>query len=227
MTISLTVEKRGDKAESADALRNKGILPGIVYGPKQEAISLAVDKKAFEKVLQEAGESTIVNLEGLDAATEVLIHDVAFDPAKGGVTHVDFYAIERGKELTVDVALEYVGEPPVEKTGATANKVLHEIEVTCLPRNLPSHIEVDLSVLVDEESAIHVKDLNIPEGVTVENDPEDVVVNVSEAREEEPEEVAEVDMDAIEVEGKGKEDGEEGEGEDKGESSEKAEDKKD
>ena len=168
-----------------------------------------------------------MNLEGLDAATEVLIHDVAFDPAKGGVTHVDFYAIERGKELTVDVALEYVGEPPVEKTGATANKVLHEIEVTCLPRNLPSHIEVDLSVLVDEESAIHVKDLNIPEGVTVENDPEDVVVNVSEAREEEPEEVAEVDMDAIEVEGKGKEDGEEGEGEDKGESSEKAEDKKD
>lgn len=205
MTISLTVEKRGEKAASAETLRKQGILPGVVYGPKQEPVSLAIDKKAFEKVLKDAGESTIVNLEGLDAPAEVLIHEVSFDPAKGGVTHVDFYAIERGKELTVDVALEFIGEAPVEKTGATANKVLHEIEITCLPRNLPPHIEVDLSVLVDEESVIHVRDLNIPEGVTVENDGEDVVVNVSEAREEEPEEVAEVDMEAIEVEHKGKE----------------------
>jgi large subunit ribosomal protein L25 len=215
MTITLTVEKRDDKAKSADALRNKGILPGVVYGPKQEATPLAIDKKTFEKVLKEAGESTIVSLEGLDEATEVLIHDVAFDAHKGGVIHVDFYAIERGKELTVDVPLEFIGEAPIEKTGATANKVLHEIEVTCLPRNLPSHIDVDISVLVDEESAVHVKDLVIPEGVKVENDPEDVVVNVSAAREEEPEEVSEVDMDAIEVEQKGKEEGGEGSAEDK------------
>lgn len=209
MTITLNVEKRGEKAESADALRNKGILPGVVYGPKQEATPLAIDKKAFEKVLKEAGESTIVALEGLGAVTEVLIHDVAFDAHKGGVTHVDFYAIERGKELTVDVPLEFINEAPVEKTGATANKILHEIEVTCRPSNLPSHINVDLSVLVDDESVIHIKDLVIPEGVTVENDPEDVVVNVSAAREEEPEEAGDVDMDAIEVAQKGKEESEE------------------
>lgn len=208
MTITLTVEKRGDKAESADALRNKGILPGVVYGPKQDATPLSIDKKAFEKVLKEAGESTIVNLEGLGAATEVLIHDVSFDPHKGGITHVDFYAIERGKELTVDVPLEFIGEAPVEKTGATANKVLHEIEVTCRPSKLPSHIDVDLSVLVNEESVIHIKDLSIPEDVKVENDPEEVVVNVSAAREEESEEATGVDMDAIEVEKKGKEDAE-------------------
>ena len=210
MTITLTVEKRGEKSESAAALRNKGILPAVVYGPKQEATPLTIDKKTFEKVLKEAGESTIVSLEGLGSVTEVLIHDVAFDAHKGGVTHVDFYAIERGKELTVDVPLEFIGEAPVEKAGATANKVLHEIEVTCRPSNLPSHIDVDISVLVDEESVIHIKDLNIPEGVKVENDPEDVVVNVSAAREEEPEEVVEVDMDAIEVEQKGKDEGEGG-----------------
>jgi len=205
MTITLNVEKRDIKTGSAESLRNRGILPGVVYGPKQEATPLTVDKKTFEKVLKEAGESTIVQLEGLGGTTEVLIHEVSFDAHKGGVTHVDFYAIERGKELTVDVPLEFIGEAPVEKTGATANKVLHEIEVTCRPSKLPSHIEVDLSVLIDEESVIHVKDLNIPEGVKVENDGEEVVVNVSAAREEEPEVVAEVDMEAIEVEKKGKE----------------------
>lgn len=204
MTITLTVEKRAESGASATALRKAGKLPAVVYGPKQEATPLAIDGRAFGKVLEEAGESTIVSLEGLGEETEVLIHDVSFNPARGGVDHVDFYAIERGKELTTNVPIEYVGEAPVEKSGATANKVLHEIEVTCRPSKLPSSIEVDLSALVEEDSAILVKDLTIPEDVKIDLDPEDVVVNVSAAREEEPEEEVEApDMDAIEVEQKG------------------------
>ena len=185
MTISLEVTKR---TGSAAAARAAGQVPAVVYGPKQEPIAIAVDKGTLVKTFEEAGESTIVTLTGLDQEIETLVHDVAFDAARGGVEHADFYAIERGKELTTNVALEFIGEAPVTKGGATVNKVLHEVEVTCRPSALPSQIEVDLSVLVDEESHITVADLNVPEGVTIEDEPEALVANVAAAREEEPEE---------------------------------------
>ncbi len=211
MAITLAVTQREGKRKSA-AVRKEGMLPAIVYGPKQESISLLIEKRAFDKVFAEAGESTIVTLTGLEEELEVLVHDVAFSAEKGGMIHVDFYAIERGKELTTNVALEFDGESPLEKTGSTVNKVLHEIEVTCRPSVLPSHISVDLSVLTDEDSQIRVEDLTLPEGVSTSNSPEDVVATIAAQRAEEPEESSEApDMDAIEVESKGK-DSDEGDG---------------
>lgn len=212
MTVSLQVQPR-TKGAKIDRVKN---VFGVVYGPKQEATPLAVDRSVFEKLYQEAGESTVISLEGLgDEAMEVLIHDVAFDPLKSAVRHVDFYAIERGKEVTVHVPLEYVGRAPAEDMDAVVTKVLHEIEVTCRPSKLPHSIEVDLSGLAEIDAQIKVSDLALPEGVKAENAPEDVVAVVS-AVEEEPEEPAEaVDMDAIEVEEKGKKDDGEAEGEKK------------
>lgn len=207
MTAKLDVKER---TETVDAVRKAGRVPGIVYGPKQEPVKVSVDGITFEKMLAEAGEATIINLEGLSEPIEVLIHDVSFNAARGGAEHVDFYAIERGKELTVDVPLEFEGEAPVEKSGAMVTKVTQSIEVTCRPSALPSHITVDISVLVDEDAQIKVSDLTIPEGVTVEADPEQVVAMVSAAREEESEEAPEApDMDAIAVEGEKKEGSEE------------------
>ena len=204
MATTLNVTKRGD-SDSATVLRSAGSLPAVVYGPKQDPINLSVNARDFEVLRREAGESTIINLQGLDEEIEVLIQDVDFDAGKGGVSHIDFYAIERGKELTTNVPLEFTGEAPVEKTGATVNKVLHEVDVTCRPSALPEHISVDLSVIESESDQVKVSDLVLPEGVKVENDPESVVVSVSAAREEEPEESEAPDMDSIEVEQKGKE----------------------
>jgi large subunit ribosomal protein L25 len=209
MTFSLTVEARDTKGKKLAALRAEGKLPGVVYGPKEKATPLLVDRAAFEKVLKDAGESSVITLEGLDTPKEVLVHDVAFDPTRGGATHVDFYAIEAGKELTLHVPLEFIGEAPALKQGGTLTKVLHEIEVTCVPANLPQHIDVDISALDSMEAQIHVKDLKIPAGVTVENDPEDVVVLVQAVVEEAEEAPAEIDMTAIEVEKKGKTEDEE------------------
>lgn len=205
MTVKLEVKKREGKGAAS---RKAGRVPGVVYGPKQEPIKLSVDAMTFEKTLHEAGEATIINLEGLGGEPlEVLIHDVAFNAARGGVEHVDFYAIERGKELTTHVPLEFIGEAPAAKGGATVTKALQELEITCRPSDLPSHIDVDISVLVDNESQIKIADLTIPSGVTVEGDPEWVVATVSAAREEEPEtsEAEAVDMAAVAVEKKGKE----------------------
>ncbi len=201
MTVKLDVEA---KTTSAKALRNAGLIPAVVYGPKQEPLAISVNKIVFEKLLKDAGESTVINLVGVGEEIEVLVHDVSFNPSRGGVEHVDFYAIEKGKEITVHVPLEFIGEAPAIKLGGSLTKVLHEIEVTCKPSALPQHIEVDVTSLDDFQKQIHVADLTIPAGVKVLNDGEEVVALVQEVVEEPEEEVAPVDMDAVEVEAKGK-----------------------
>ena len=204
MTFSLTVEERKERGKQLGTLRGAGKLPAVMYGPKETATPLTIDRATFEKLFKQAGESSVIVLEGLAKPKEVLVHEVAFDPLKGGITHVDFYAIEAGKEITVAIPLEFVGEAPAVKLGGTLTKVLYEVEVTCMPAKLPQHLTVDVSALVDFETQIHVKDLEIPNGVKIENEPEDVVALVQEVKEEVIEEPVAVDMSAIEVEKKGK-----------------------
>ena len=209
MTITLPVTAR-DQATSVDKLRASGNVPAVVYGPKQEPIQVSIDAKEFDKVRKEAGESTIVELIGLPESVEVLIKEVDFSPTKQQIVHADLYAIERGKEMTVSVALEFVGEAPVEASReGSVTKVLHEVEVTCMPRNLPSHIDVDISSLVEVSDKVHVSDLIVPEGVKIETEGTDSVAVVSAAKQQSEDEeeaaAAEVDMDSIEVEQKGKE----------------------
>lgn len=185
MTIKLAVSKRTGNNQ---ALRAAGLIPAVVYGPKVAPLSIAVDKVLFTKTLEAAGESTILNLVGLDQEMEVLIHDVAFNAARGGIEHADFYAIEAGKELTTHVSIEFIGEAPITKSGASLNKNLHELEITCRPADLPAHITVDVSGLATEDAHILVKDIVAPKGVTINNDAELVVVNIAAARKEEVDE---------------------------------------
>lgn len=209
MVVTLNVKPRTERGKQLARLREQGKLPAVVYGPKEEAQALTIDRQTFEKLFKEGGESTILTLTGLKEEMEVLVHDIAFDSKRGGYVHVDFYAIERGKELTTEVPLEFTGEAPAVKLGGTLTKVLHEIEVTCRPSVLPRHIIVDVSLLNDFEDQIQVKDLTIPEGVTVENDPEDVVALVQAVEEEVEVAPTAIDMETIEVERKGKEEAQE------------------
>jgi len=204
MTITLKVSERSERGKKLAKLRQDGVLPAVVYGPKEEAKSIKLDAKEFEKVFKEAGESSVLVLSGVGGDLEVLVQEVSYDTLKGGVQHVDFYAIEKGKEVTVNVPLEFTGEAPAVKLGGSLTKALHEISVTTKPTNLPHEIVVDVSTLVTFEDQIRVKDLNIPSGVKVDTDPEEMMAAVIETKEE-PEETEVLDMDAIEVEKKGKE----------------------
>ncbi len=204
MTFSLPVELRTVHGKKLVSLRAEGKLPAVMYGPKEEPVALTLDRSTFEKLFKQTGESSVIVLEGLSAPKEVLVHDVAFDAHKGGITHVDFYAIEAGKEITVDVPLVFTGEAPALKLGGTLTKVLHEVEVTCKPSNLPKEIAIDVTSLDTFEKQIHVKDIVVPKGVTIENDPEDVVVLVQAVEEEVEAAPTTIDMSAIEVEKKGK-----------------------
>jgi len=166
------------------------MIPAVVYGPKQVNLSITVERKEFEKIFKEAGESSVITLKGLEKPLDVLIHDVAFNAVRSEVQHIDFYALEVGKELTTDVPLEFIGESTVEKIGGMINKILHEVKVTCQPTDLPHNIEVDISTLTEIDDKILVSDLIIPKGVKIDTPVNEVVVIVAKEREEEPEEVA-------------------------------------
>lgn len=204
MTFTLEVTKREERGKATEKLRASGKIPAVVYGPKEPATPVTIDAGAFERVFREAGESSIISITGLDGKKDVLVQEVSVDPLRGEIIHVDLYAIEQGKELTLDVPLVFVGEAPALKLGGTLTKVMHEIEVTCEASKLPKEIQVDISALVDMESQIHIKDLVLPEGVRTEDDPEDVVALIQAVEEEVEAPVEAVDMAAVEVEKKGK-----------------------
>lgn len=207
MTTTVPVTAR-DEAVTGASLRANGAIPAVVYGPKQAATAISLDAKVFDKVRKEVGESTVIQLSGLAAPVEALIKEVSFDPVKQQVLHVDFYAVEQGKEMTAHVALEYVGEAPVELSReGSVTHVLQDVTVICKPSDLPAHLTVDLSQLVAVEDKILIEDLVLPSGVRIDVEPDEPVAVVSAAKQEtvEEPEAAEVDMSAIAVEKKGKE----------------------
>lgn len=207
--FTLSTTKRDTKI-STQQLLSEGVVPGVLYGPKVESMSISIDAAELLRVFKEAGESSIIELKEGDDSHDVLIHDMQFEPVTGEIRHFDLYAIERGKKITVHVPIEFIGSAPGEKAGGVVSKNLLEIEIESMPRNLPQHIDVDISGL-EIGGKVMVSDLPAIEGVEYLLDPEDSIISISEAKEEEiPEEAP--NIDDIEVEGEKKE---ETEGEEK------------
>lgn len=203
--FELKVEKRNMKEKGRD-LRARGLLPGVYYGPKQETRAISIKTGDFAKVWKDAGESSVIALATPEGAVDALIYEVAFDPVTRAPIHADFYVPEAGKTVKVAVPLEFEGvAPAVKDLGGMLVKVLHEIEVEVLPKDLPHAISVDISTLTTLESHIAIKDVKFPAGVTVGADPDEIVAMIDVAKEEQ--EVAPVqDLSSIEVEKKGKKD---------------------
>ncbi|OGG48122.1 hypothetical protein A2761_00615, partial [Candidatus Kaiserbacteria bacterium RIFCSPHIGHO2_01_FULL_51_33] len=150
---------------------------------------------------------SVISLSGVGEEKEALIHDVDFEPITGEPRHADFYIIEKGRKVQVKVPLNFIGiAPAVKEMGGILVKVIHEVEVEAIPKDLPHEIEVNISKLENFESKIEVKDITVPTGVKILAKPDEVVALVSEAKEEELEVAPEaVDLSAIEVEKRGKE----------------------
>ncbi len=203
--LTLSVEKRDKKSASAPVLRRQGFIPAVVYGAHQASTPITVPARAFDKVLREAGEATIVSLAGLGEPLPTLIHEVDLDPLTNQPRHVDFYAVTKGKKVQVAIPLVFIGESPAVKAGANLVKVLYELEVKADPMNLPHDITVDLSVLAAINDRIHAKDIVLPEGIELAVESEEVVALAQEVVEEKEEVAEPADIGSIEVEKKGKE----------------------
>ncbi|MFH1454879.1 MAG: 50S ribosomal protein L25 [bacterium] len=209
--ITLKVEKR-DKKESLSEIRKAGKIPAVFYGKKEASTSIKLPFAIFEKTLKDVGESTILHLDGQGIDVDVLIHDVDLDPVTDKPRHADFYAIEKGKKLEISIPLEFIGiAPAVKDLGGILVKVMHEVEIEALPKDLPHKLEVDISGLTTFDSVVLASAIKLPEGVTLNIKPEEVVASIYEPKEEIVE-VAPVDLSTIEVAKKGKEakEGEEG-----------------
>jgi large subunit ribosomal protein L25 len=196
--------KKRDIKENLKNLRKGGFIPAVVYGPKQAAVSIKINTIAFLKAYRDAGESTIVELSVDGENHDVLIQQIDREAVKGDVLHADFYAVEKGKKVSVHVPLEFVGEAPAEKLGGVVAKVMHEVEVEAMPKDLPHEIEVSIEALTDMDSQIHASDLKMPSGVTLLTDAEEVIVLIQAQREEEEESTVEFDPNAIQTESEAK-----------------------
>ena len=210
--MELTVEKRDLKA-SPNTLRQKGVLPAVVYGRAQESTPIAVDLKTFQKLYKQAGESSVITLKGLGEAKDALIHDVSFDVLTGTPLHADFYAIAKGQKVTVAVPFSFDNESPaVRDLGGILVKVMHDLEIEVEPKDLPHSIQVDISKLTELDSQIKVSDLKLPPSAKISIDMDEVVAMIDVAKEEPVEEVV-TDISQIgisEERGKKEEEGAEG-----------------
>lgn len=194
--MELTVEKRSQEVK-AKALRDKGVLPAVVYGRSEESTPVSVDAKVFSKLYKQAGESSVITLKGLGADKQVLIQEVAFDAVSGAPVHADFYAIQKGQKVTVAVPFEFEGvSPAVKDLGGILTKVMHELELTCEPADLPHAITVDISKLATLDGQIKVSDLKFPKSAELSIDADEVVAMISVAQEE-AEEPAVMDISQI------------------------------
>lgn len=202
MTITLKGEIRDPKSKLA-AVRAEGFIPAVFYGHKEAATPCVFPLNEFKKVWKAAGESTVITLEMPKGKVSALIHEVQVDPIKSQPIHVDFYAIEKGHEVSVHVPIEFTGvAPAVKDLGGTLVKVLHELEVKALPENLPHGVIVDISALTALDSQILAENVALPKGVTLVTHDNEVVAAVAVAKEEV--EAPVMDISAIEVEKKGK-----------------------
>lgn len=198
MDFKFKVSKREGK------VKGDTLCAGVVSGKKMESVSLEFDQADFQKMFMKSGYSTIITLEGLGEEVEAMVHRLDVTPGTNMIRHVEFYAVERGVDMSADVPLKLVNEAPAEKLGAMITQVVHEVSITCMPRNLIHEIELDASLLKEIGDQICVKDLVVPATITIDLDPDTVIMSASEPKaEKKVEEV--VEEPEVTVEGEGTE----------------------
>lgn len=190
---TLEAQSRTITGKKVKTLRREGLIPAVVYGHKQEAASLTLEQRGFEKLFHTAGSSTLVDLK-VDgkAPVKVLIHDVQVDAVKHHITHADFYLVNLKEKLTTEIPVKFVGvADAVELEGGIFVTVKDELEVECLPQDLVSEIEIDISSLKTFDDTITAKDITMPAGIELLMELDQVIASISEPISEE--ELAELD----------------------------------
>jgi large subunit ribosomal protein L25 len=161
-----TTEGRG----ASRRMRRAGKAPGIVYGGRAAPEPIELDHNAlFHALRNEAFHASILTMKLNGSSTKVLLRDVQMHPFKNEILHIDFQRVDENRKIHMKVPLHFVNaenSPAVKVSGAIVSHVVTELDVSCLPRDLPEFIEVDLSTL-DVGNSVHVSALKLPPGVVV------------------------------------------------------------
>ena len=180
--MELSANKREILGKKVRFLRRQGITPVHLFGHNIEPVPLQCDTAELKNVLARAGRTGIVSLK-LDKSKRprnVMVREVQREPRTDELLHVDFYQIRMEEKIRVEVPIVTVGEAPALRL--KENFLAHELNnltIECLPDEIPSRVEVDLSDLTEAEQAIHVEDIRLDDGITVLDNPEQLVVKIS------------------------------------------------
>jgi large subunit ribosomal protein L25 len=183
----LKAEERKISGRKVKTIRNKGFLPGNVYGKKVKSLAVQVDKKEFEKIYKEAGETGLITLQVGSDDRSVLVHNVQAHPVTDEPIHIDFRQVDLKTKVTAEVPVEVTGESPAEKQGiGTVVQYLNQVEVEALPTDLIEKFIVDTSTLAEVDQAIYVKDLKVDATkVEIKTGGDEIVVKVEPPQKEE------------------------------------------
>ena len=184
--ISLKALPREILGKKVKLLRQKGLIPAVIYGGKREPISITLDKKEFEKVYGDAGSSSLIEVDLGGKKENVLAQEPQDDPVTGNILHVDLIRVRMDEKIKTEIPLRFIGESiAVEQNDGTLITPRDNIEVECLPGDLVHEIEIDLGALVDFESQIKTSNITPPPGIEILTDPDDVIALVEPPRSEE------------------------------------------
>jgi len=207
--IELKTQKRTVLGKKVKSLRREGLIPAVLYGRETDSIPLQIEERELNRVLAQAGGHRLIALKIGRARKRqlALAREVQWDVISRKLIHVDFYAVVMTEKITTEAPLVLVGEAPaMVQEGTILLQSLDEVEIECLPGDLPEAIEVDLSGLEEIDQAIYVKDLPVPPTVDILTDAEEIVARVAwAAAEEVEEEAAPVAPEEVEVIARGRE----------------------
>ena len=181
-TLELKATKRNIAGKKVQALRRQGVTPAHLFGPGVESLAIQCDTPALRNILVDAGHTQLVSLKlGHEHHPRtVMIREVQIDNFKGGVLHVDFYQVNLAEVIRVNVPIFLIGESAAAKMkGNSLVQELNDLTVQCLPGNIPSRIEVDVTPLLTADQLIRVKDLPAITDVTIINEPGVVVARIA------------------------------------------------
>lgn len=179
--ITLNTTTRNLSGKKVKILRRKGQIPLVLYGRNFKTLSLSAESKEFQKIANEAGEATIINLNIPEQkVVKALIRQIQKDPVTDKIIHADLYKVDMSAEIETEIPLVFEGiAPAVEEL--EGNFIINKdtIKVKCLPDKLVPEIQVDISVLKTFDDLIHIKDLNVPQDIQVLEESDDIVAQVT------------------------------------------------
>ena len=187
--VTLQADRRTVTGKQVNALRREGKLPAVIYGHNFEATPISLDLKETTKVLSGLTSSSLVTILLENKEYPALVRDRQRDYIKNRLIHLDFQVVSLTEKIRANVSVDLEGiSPAVKDYNGVVVTGLSELEVECLPQDLPERLVVDLSKLMRIGDAIHVKDISFGEKVTIHQDPEEMIVLVTASTEEAVEE---------------------------------------
>ncbi len=209
--FDLIAELREDRGKGASRrLRHQGKVPAIIYGAGRPPRALSFDQnKVLKQLENESFYSSVLNIQVNDKSQAAILKDLQRHPAKQLIMHMDFQRIVEDEEIKMNVPLHFLGEdvaPGVKEGGGKVAHLINDVEVSCLPKNLPEYLEIDVAELGLDEM-LHLSDIKLPKGVEIpqlaqgpEHDHAIVSIHIIKAAPIEEEEIVEEDVEAIEGE---------------------------